>query len=256
MKNQNVLLAKAAWNFAKSHANIILSTLSVIGLVATSIEASKATLKASEIRNNLKEAKHDDISLEETVKACWKEYIPTAVMGGVTITCIVASGVIAGNDQKKLAAAYAMLDQGYKAYRKKISEKYGEEVDREIANEASELVVIKNTDEDSNEEENVLFYDIYNDRYFDCTMLKVQQAIYVLNRSLQIYGYASVNDLYRALMIPETEEGNYIGWNIDEIVSWLGYCWLDFDIRETLLEDGLKCFVLEAIYAPNEAYID
>lgn len=256
MTNRNTLLAKAAWNFAKSHANIILSALSIVGLVATSIEASKATIKANEIRNDLKETKNDDVSLEETIKACWKEYIPTAVVGGATIACIVGSSIIAANDQKKLMAAYALLDRGYRTYRKKISETFGQDVDTNIANEVSEELTVEMADHDEFGGEKILFYDIYRDRYFDATMRQVQEAIYVLNRTLQINGYASVNDFYRALHIAETEEGNYIGWNIDEIVSWLGYCWLDFNVEATNLGDGLKCYVLEAVYTPNEAYMD
>lgn len=251
----NAAVAKAVWKFAKSHANLILAAVSIVGLVATSVEASKATVKVHEKLKDISAEKGEKLTVEETIKACWKDYIPTAVIGGVTISCIIASGIISVNDQKKLAGAYAMLDQGYKAYRKKISEKYGTEVDKEIAQEVVDEVIVEETDDDEYEGKKILFYVPYTDRYFDASKLKVQEGIYYVNRSLSMTGYASVNDLYRGIGLPETEEGNFLGWDIEELSEWIGLFWLDFDISKTMLDENTYCYVLEAIYPPCEDYI-
>lgn len=258
MTNQDV--GKMLFRFAKKHAGAILTVVATVGVVATSVEASRATLKAKEVIETKKEERKDwketsgidqpPLSKEEIVKDCWKLYIPTAIIGVGTVSCIIIANALTSKEQKSLAAAYAMIDQGYKAYRKKVSDRYGEDVDRDISNE-----VIEESEDDEYDSDKLMFYDVYSDRYFEGTMNKFHEAVNYVNRELQISGYASVNDFYRMLGISETEEGNAIGWNIEEIAEMLGYCWLDFDVKPTNLGDDTVCYVIQAFYTPNISFM-
>ena len=258
MTNQNT--GKMILRFAKRHAGAVLTTIAAIGVVATCVEASRATLKAKEVVDAKTEERKDwkdntgidqpPVSKEEIVKECWKLYIPTIIIGAGTISCIIAANVITSKEQKSLAAAYAMIDQGYKAYRRKVVERHGEEEDRDIANE-----VIEETEDDEFDSDRLMFYDVYSDRYFESTMNKFHEAVNYVNREIQFNGYVSLNDFYRAFGVSETEEGYIIGWNDEDIGEMLGFCWLDFEAKPTNLGDGTICYVVQAMFNPSTSFM-
>lgn len=248
------------FHFCKKHAQTILAIGATVGVVLTSVEASKATLKAERVIENKKKDREEwaktsnipqpAITKEEIIRDCWSLYVPTALYGVATISCIVASTVIGAKRQKELLAAYAMIDQSYKAYRKKVSDEYGEEVDRKIANE-----IIEETEKDDYEQDKLLFYDMYSERYFESTMRKVQEATTYVNRELMINGFASLNDLYRTIGICETEDGAIMGWSLEGVEEMLSIPWLDFDIRPNNLGDGTICYTVQPVINPTFSYL-
>lgn len=251
-------VARMIFHFCKSHATLLLTIASAVGVVATSVEVAHATIKAKEKvdemhaeRDEWKETSGIDqpeITKEEIVKACWKFYIPSAVIGTGTISCMIAANVIGAKGQKSLAAAYAMVDQGYKQYRKKIAERFGKDVDRSVANE---VIVEEAAIDDDDHSDKINCYDPYADRYFETSRMNIEKAINGVNRDLSIYGYASLNDFYRKLGVSETEEGDTLGWDIETIAEWLGFCWLDFSVEPCNMGKGEKCYVLQATYSPS-----
>ena len=75
----------------KFNTKLALTIASCVGTVAVAVIASHDALKADQILNEKKyeptgEIKHD---ISEPVKLCWKAYIPTAVVGTVTLGTIV-----------------------------------------------------------------------------------------------------------------------------------------------------------------------
>lgn len=251
-------VAKAVYHFCKNHATLILTVLSSVGVAATSVCVASATIKAKEKVDDMKEERENwketsgidqpEITKEEIVKECWKFYIPSAVIGVGTISCIIAANAIGAKEQKSLAAAYAMIDQGYKQYRKKVVDRYGKEVDRSIENE---VIVEQANADDEDTSKKVTCYDMYSDRYFETTQIQIEKAINAVNRDLAIYGYASLNDFYRKLGVSETEEGDSLGWDIESIAEWLGFCWLDFALEPCNMGNGEKCYVIQATYSPS-----
>lgn len=255
-------VARMIFHFCKRHATLLLTIASTVGVVATSVEVAHATIKATEKVDEMRAERDEwketsgidqpEITKEEIVKACWKFYIPSAVIGAGTISCMIAANAIGAKGQKSLAAAYAMVDQGYKQYRKKVAERFGKDVDRSIENE---VIVEQANDLDEDASEKVTCYDVYSDRYFEITKLRFERAINSINRDLAICGYASLNDFYRKLGVSETEEGDAIGWDIEDISEWLGICWLDFALEPCNLGNGEKCYCIEATYSPCDNFL-
>lgn len=255
-------IGKAVFHFAKDHAALILTIGAAVGVVATSVETARATVKAKDAVDALKEQREywkeqsgidqPEITKEEIVKECWKLYIPSAIIGTATVSCIVATCILTHREQKNLAAAYAMVDQGYKLYRKKIVEKFGESVDRQVSNE---VIVEQASEDDLDTGEKLVCYDPFADRYFETTRVNIERAINYVNRELQITEYASLNDFYRALGISETEEGSALGWNLSEIMEWLGYPWLDFSFEPCNMGNNQVCYSIEATYPPFLDYL-
>lgn len=255
-------MAAMIFHFCKNHAAAILATAASIGVVATSVEVAVATIKAKEI---VDEKIHDreewnaesgilqpPVTKEEIVKDCWKLYIPAAVTGVATISCILAANVITARQQKSLAAAYALLDNGYKAYRKKVSERIGEKEELDLANE---VIVEQAQLDDADTGEKIAFYDPYADRYFASTLANFNRAVGIVNREMQVNGYASLNDFYRGMGVSMTEEGSVVGWNMEVLLEWLGYAWIDFSLEPTNMGNGEKCYVIESMYVPGMDFL-
>ena len=81
-----------------------------------------------------------------------KMYGPSVLLGAASIGCIVTSHGIVRKCRFALAAAYASVDKGFKEYRGRVIERFGEELDRELKynikkQEIQEVV----TDENGNE---------------------------------------------------------------------------------------------------------
>ena len=255
-------MAAVIFHFCKNHATAILATVASIGVVATSVEGAVATIKAKEI---VDEKIHDreewnaesgilqpPVTKEEIVKDCWKLYIPAAVTGVATISCILAANVITARQQKSLAAAYALLDNGYKAYRKKVSERIGEKEELDLANE---VIVEQAQLDDADTGDKITFYDPYADRYFASTLANFNRAVGIVNREMQVNGYASLNDFYRGMGVSMTEEGSVVGWNMEVLLEWLGYAWIDFSLEPTNMGNGEKCYVIESMYVPGMDFL-
>ena len=81
--------------FLKKHSATILSCISIAGVVITTVTAIRATPKALELIHE----KEDELGVEkltagETIKATWKCYIPTALIGMSTISCIIGANIL------------------------------------------------------------------------------------------------------------------------------------------------------------------
>ena len=61
-----------------------------------------------------------------------KLYAPSAILGTLSITSMLASNNILRKRNVALAAAYATIDKGYKEYRNRVVERFGEAVDQEL----------------------------------------------------------------------------------------------------------------------------
>ena len=181
--------------FIKRNASTILTCLGGVGVVATTITAVKATPKALRLIEEAEQKKGERLTKWEKVKTAGPTYIPTVGLGISTLVCVFGSQILNKKQQAALMSAYALVDQSYKDYRRKLKELYGEEVDQEvreaIAIEKAEDVGVRgsylgtNCDlslEESNGEPQV-FYDEHSGRYFESTIEQVLTAEYHLNRN-------------------------------------------------------------------------
>ena len=139
----------------KKHSPEILVVAGVIGTVASTVMACKATTKVSDILEKAKEdinSIHDCAANEEFVEEYTPEdvkkdltivyvqtgiklaklYAPAVALGALSLSGILASNNILRKRNVALAAAYATVDKGFKEYRNHVVERFGEEVDREL----------------------------------------------------------------------------------------------------------------------------
>ena len=246
--------------YLKRSTPTILSCASVIGIVATTVTAIKATPKAVELVKANSRINHDGDPYASTkievIQSCWRCYIPTVLIGLSTITCILGINVLNKRNQASLTTAYGLLNESYQKYRKAANTVFGDNADSKIKVQMAKDAYVSADGysvyslEDDEEGERILCYDLYSQRYFVGTMAAVLNAQYHLNRNLSLRGYASVNEFYEFLGIDGIKYGDDIGWSYDQCVEE-GILWLDFENSQTIMDDGMKCCVISALWEPT-----
>lgn len=259
MKTEIMIKASRFFNNAglkiKKHSPEILMVAGIAGTVASTVMACKATTKATSLLEEAKKeieavhtvAENNDeysekdlqraltISYARTGVKLLRLYAPAIVLGTLSITSIVAGHNILKKRNIALAAAYAVVDKGFKNYRKNVVERFGEELDKELrfgvkAKEFEEVVdkngkekVEKTTVNVVNPELNVSeyakFYDDGNkgwekDPELNLMFLRHQQQY--ANDLLRAKGHLFLNEVYDLLGIPRTKAGQVVGWIYDE----------------------------------------
>lgn len=266
-------LNRAALKIRK-HSPEILVASGIVGVVTSTVMACKATTKIDEVLTESKEhvemtkkyvedngftekyTENDykkDLTIMYTQRGMKlvKLYAPAVILGTVSITAILAGHNILRKRNVALAAAYATVDKGFKEYRGRVIERFGEELDRELkynikAKDVEEVKVNEETgkEEISKKTVNVADPNAYSDyaRFFDdgCTgwtkdpeynlmFLKDQQRY--ANDRLRSKGSLFLNEVYDMLGIPRTKAGACVGWIYDE-KNPVGDNFVDFGIYD------------------------
>jgi len=150
----------------------ILLGVGVIGVVVGTVLACKATLKVEKViqetkntLENIEEAKKAiEISEEVLDKELYSEkdyqrdlaityvktgvelaklYMPAIAVTGVSIALIIGSHNILSKRNAAIAAAYKLIDAGFKQYRERVRNEYGEEADQKMRFGEKEITVIE-----------------------------------------------------------------------------------------------------------------
>lgn len=243
--------------FIKKNAPTILSCLGVVGVVATTVMAVKATPKALSLIENAEEEKGEKLSKWEKVNLAGPVYIPSVITGVATVACILGSNVISKRQQATLISAYALLDNSYKEYRKKTNELYGEEAGKQIRGEIAKDKYTGDNESLDNDKE--LYYDFYSGRYFESTPEAVLWAEYETNRSMIVNYAVGLNEFYDFLGLEPLPEYESIGWSCGQIEEMYWHPWIEFDHEETIIDgdseynEGMKCTI---IYMPFDPFIN
>ena len=269
----------------KKHSPEILAATGTIGAVTSAVMACKATTKLGAILKKTKtdmevirtamehpeylepekytedDGKNDiRILYAKTGLNIIKLYAPSVILGGLSITAMLTSNNILRKRNIALAAAYTAVDKGFKEYRSRVVERFGEEMDRELrynlkSKEIEETVVDeKGKEKIVKKTVNVVdpsTYSVYARFYDDgCNgwtknpednlyFLKCQENY--ANDLLKTRGHLFLNEVYDMLGIPRTQAGQIVGWVYDE-KNPVGDNFVDFGILD-LYDEKKREFV-------------
>ena len=244
----------------KKHSPEILIVAGVIGTVTSAVMACKATTKVNTILSKAKEdidiihnaAEHPEtLSEEYTVEDSKKDlaivytrtgvelfklYAPAVALGALSLASIITSNGILRKRNASLAAAYALMDRGFKEYRGRVKERFGEATDKELrfnvkAEEVEETIVdekgkTKTVKKTVNKVDSNTKYSDYTrcfdagcigwekDPEFNLMFIRHQQAY--ANDLLKSRGYLFLNEVYDMFGFPRTKAGQIVGWVYDE----------------------------------------
>lgn len=233
------------------HSPGILTGIGIGGMICTTVLAVKATPKAIKLVNQAENEKNADLTKTETVKACWKVYIPAMVTGAASIVCLVGASSVNAKRNAALAAAYTLSDTAFREYKEKVIETIGEEQAQVIKEKVTEEKLKK--DPVSKKEVyitnngDVLCYDIMSGRYFTSNRDVIKKAENVINRSAINNMYVSLNEFYDEVGLSRIPLGDELGWKLDD-----GQIEIDFDSH--ISDDGRPCLVVDYNVAPKYGY--
>ena len=259
------VLNKVKFNVVK-HSPEILMGIGIAGVVTSTVLACRSTLKVQEIldykeknMNNIKEVlsegredyteedarKDKTIIMTTTALRIMKLYAPSVIIGAGSIACLLQSHNVMRNRNAGLAAALAATTESFKQYRERVTEKYGDEVDKEmrygIKKEKKEKDG-KKTKEDivvgCDEKELSGYARYFNESNINWTddpqynMMFLRQNQNWANDKLISQGYLYLNDVYDALGFPKTKAGQVVGWVYDPKNNERGDNYIDFGIYD------------------------
>jgi hypothetical protein len=267
----------------KKHSPEILVVSGVIGVVTSTVLACRATTKVNAVLEKAKEdietihevAENPEFAEEYTVEDSKKDlaivyaktglevvklYAPAVILGTLSITGILASNNILRKRNVALAAAYAAVDKGFKEYRNRVVDRFGEAVDRELAfnvkaQEIEETVVDEKTGKEKKVKKTVevvgdldvspyaKFFDescYYWEKDPELNLMFLRAKQQWANDLLRSRGWLFLNEVYESLDIDPTPVGQHAGWIYDP--EYDGDDFVDFGIYDTYRK-GSRNFV-------------
>lgn len=245
-------MLKTAQTAITKHSPEILTGIGIVGMVATTVLAVKATPKALMIIEERKlDLKTDKLTKVDTVKVAWKCYIPPMITGVASIGCLVGASSVNARRNAALAAAYVLSETTLKEYQEGVIETVGEKRATEIRDEIAKRKVdnnpITNKEVVMTGQGETLCLEPLSGRYFRSDIEKVRAAVNNINFMLLNDDYISLNDFYCELGLGETKMGEQLGWHIQEGK-------IDVHFSTHLAENGEPCLVIDLVNAPGYDY--
>lgn len=249
-------LALRTRGFVKRNSANILTCVGAAGVVTTAVLTAKGATKASHILEEAREEKGEELTVLEKVNVTLPVYLPAILSGAATLTCIVGANMINKHKQASLISAYGVLDNSYKEYKKKVEELYGEGADKHVREEIAKKKYTGNKKRPA-DDDSVLFFDEYSNRYFWSTLQNVKDAEYLLNRKFALQMDAELNDFYELLGLEPTAFGAEVGWSLEAGGQWYGYSWIDFyhEYHESDDPDIPSYYAIEMPFGPTADFL-
>lgn len=219
------------------NSTTILTAVGVGGVITTAGLIIKATPKVMERLSvatyEKQQGKYDDrdkkeysgpdvynifgeLTRREMIEACWKEYIPAAVMGTLTIGCIIGANSIHTRRQAALASLYSATEKGFREYQDKVKEQIGESKELKIKDG-----IAKDKIEESPPDENsiiltgkgdVTCFDSFSGRYFKSDIESIRKIVNDLTEMLWMEDFVPINSFYHEVGLDGIKMGEETGW--------------------------------------------
>lgn len=248
-------LVKSIRVTARKYQPEILTGIGITGMITTTIMAVKATPKALDLVEEVKEKHPKDVDKKAFCKDILIKvapvYIPATIIGGLSITCLIGASSVNYKRNAALATAYTISETALKEYQDKVVETIGEKKeetvraaiakDRIDKNPAIDREVIITGNGDTR------CYDPLSSRYFDSDIESIRKAVNELNRRLLLEDYISLNEFYYELGLDSTDIGDTVGWRSDKGL-------VELNFYPVLDKKERPCLALEYQIAPYHDY--
>lgn len=278
-------ITRAFGNFSlsvKQHAPTILTITGVVAGVAATATAIHATLRCDEALDRHQEKMRDiakakiaaendpDIlySAEDEIRDkrvvylqtaldFAKLYMPTVILTGLSITCILGAHNISSKRYAAVVAAFGALNERFEKYRENVISEFGKEKDDQFLHGIN---TAQETDPETGEPveseprrqtfkaDNVMFFDEYS-RYWDHynperNVGHLRAVMKWANDRMAIKGHVFINEIRSELGYDDTSSGAVMGYLYDEdnpeyeIDFGTGYSDDPFDYARDMPWDG------------------
>lgn len=224
---------------AVKHSPKILTVLSVAGVASTAKLASDAGVKSNAVIIDLRN-QNPEVTKKELIKAVFPIYIPTILMGGATIGCMIGATAVASKRNAVLASLYSATDLALKQYQEKTfaldDGKTDKRVRDAVAKDLVESHPVHGSEVIVTGKGKSLCYDSLSGRYFESDIDTIKRAVNRINRAIISEMWITLNQFYDELGLTPVLLGERIGWNVDNM--------LELKFSSQIASDGRPCIVL------------
>lgn len=256
---------------ADKNAPILLTIAGIVGVGLTVVSAVKATPLAidkmdDELCNRYEHNKIDyedlpmsvnredmrfrfeELGVKQIVKSCWKCYVPTAILGALSITAFVGSYKVSTARLTAMTAMYELTSNAYERYRQNVEKHVGPKIERKIEKEERDKVAssVDQSKLDGLPEGKEVCIDMYTGNIFYSTREDVLQAVSkIKDKFLTGEMFVSLNEFYDEVDADHVGVGDEVGWTPDTSID------IAFD---SLLRNGKPCLTINYLADPRFDY--
>lgn len=240
----SIRIGRAGLQLSKNSPHLMFGA-GIVGVVATAVLASKATLKLEstlqgiqdtkeiiegsvgtklESGNVITESDKQKMLVAVSIKGAGKVvklYGPTIAVGTLSVALLTGSHVVLNRRNVALTAAYASLEKAYKEYRERVMAELGEDREHELRYSTEEKTVKvdgknkKVVVPDGTPSLYAKFFDEYNKNWcktpeYNRMFIQTQQNW--ANELLKARGHVFLNEVYDMLGLERTKAGAVVGW--------------------------------------------
>lgn len=211
------------------------------------IEQEKRKQNQEQMRNEESPTLIRKLSIQDTIKVCWKLYLPVVALEAASISLLVGSHRESARRSAALYTLYSVSEQTLKDYREEVKEAIGEKKERNL----SEKVATRKASSDSlvvdrildTGEGNTIFYEPITKHYFKSSKAFVDKGINALNKKLRSGSEPDIcfNDLLTELRLPEL-----VTKHLYDLI-WDGNSgeYIDYEAGSMLTVNDEPCMVLD-----------
>ena len=261
IKNAMTLKVGRQILIAKKNTPTILFAGGVVGVVATTVLASRATLRLEEILDEAEKSHEQARTVDQSdyseedrkrdhilIKAraagkVAKLYTPAIAVGVISVASLTGSHVVLSRRNAAVMAAYSALDKGFNEYRARVRGEFGEDKDRELrygSETRTETVATEDGGSKTVKRKTLPpgIPSIYAKYFDDGSTSWSREAEYnhfflncqqnYANDLLHSRGHIFLNEVYDRLGIPRTKAGAVVGW----IMTKDGDNFVDFGVYD------------------------
>lgn len=255
--------------FLVRNAPGILMGMGTVGSVTSVIFAIKATpvakekiMAAQEELNDkaMSSEWHDDtptatfrtLTTWETVKICWKDYIPAATLELFSLMCFWGAHGIDVRRQAVLAGLYSTAEETLREYQKKVQESFGKESERQVRTDIAQDHADQNPNPAMVFESDTDVWCRYKGYKFRSNYNHLKEIQNEANHELIQNMYLSERELLwlfdpdHKWIVPDSDSGQ-IGWSVDNL--------LHFDILPTMNADHTPGFEIDILDKDGRRYL-
>ena len=128
------------------------------------------------------------------------------------------------------------------------------QIDQEKVNKTDSTDFITSFPMEEIRNEVITFYDGLSERYFESTIISVEEAEANLNRLFAYNDYVSINEFYKLLGLPEVEWGDCVGWYKHGDLKWIDFEHIKSDVNECeeTGQSDMECYLIMPFDMPDE----
>lgn len=252
MKTNVTKLIKNAQAAISEHSPELLTGIGIASGITATVLAVKATPKALRLIEEAEEEKDDTLTVPETIKTCWKPYVPAVATGVFSVACLIGANSVNARRNATLAAAYKLSETALAEYRDKVVETIGEKKERtvreKVAQERVDKKPVSKSEVIITEKGNTLFFEPLSCRYFKSDIETIRRIVNDLNKRM-VGGeqYMSLSEFYTEIGLSPTLISDDIGWRVDRNI-------IEIDYPAIKADDGTPCLSLDYLVRPEYGY--